>query len=274
MVENSLKKFLNPRWTDPLSLKNIESLVKVSNELTALEVIELALNPDFRHVVQTSSLFFKDEVNAAAEMIRSPNSFLKSPLRCLLPSACSSEEELRGFEFEFNTNGQKLEMIEKFEKYCRTISDSEAFLQNSNLIADELFTNAIYNAPFNDAENTCPGRKRGSEEIAMPSKKSGRIFSGRHQNRFIIGCEDPFGTLNIKRNFERIKACLVNGATDMIQFGEGGAGLGSYLIYTSSVSLYVGVKKGEKTVVCSLLPLGVGDLKRNEMPKSIHYLDL
>lgn len=274
MAPQDLKNYLDPIWLPNELLSNLRSEIAFTDKKSPEEVISFVLKNQKRHLVQESNLFLKDEINAAAQMIYAPKKFLEFPLMTLFHSEGSTENELRQFQFPFNSNGQKFDLLKKFEKFFNGISDSLAVLHDASLIIDELFTNAMYNAPFNNLENTASGKKRDESEFEMEDGRSGKIFASVHANRMVIGCEDPYGTLNVKKILQRIQSCLVLGADKMISFEKGGAGIGSYLLFMSSVSLYIGVQKHHKTVICSALPIGIGDLKRNEMPKSLHFFEL
>lgn len=287
MTNTDIKIFLSSDWlaskgldstgARSKKLEEIEEKIQVTDLLSPYEVISKVLYHSTQNLVQKSNVFFNYEVSAAANMLADPHFFLDSPISCLfstLDPAPGHEKVVDLFEYQFNWSHQKSDLLLNFGNYFRKFCDGAAILLDASLIIDELFTNAMYNAPDNNYENTRAGATRDEHEFEMRDQKFGKIFAGHHDSRLVIACEDPFGTLNVKKFLERIQACLVLGAETMMCFGAGGAGIGSYMLFTTSVSLYIGVNRNHKTVICCVLPLGVGNHKRNLMPKNIHYLEL
>ncbi len=252
------------------------SQIMVTSGRSPEEVIACILQNEIRHLIQENMAISDSQVESSLRMLRIPDDFFRSPIKTVFhPAKFNSVQEkaLTEFEFRFNSNGQKVELLTLFEKYFKTFNDSAALLSDVSLVIDELFTNAIYNAPSNDLENTATGHVRGDHKLELHSGMFGRIFAGRKSNCLLVGCEDPYGTLNVRKMIERIHACLILGADKMMRFGDGGAGIGCYLIFLNSMSLYVGVEKNKRTMLCSLIPLGLGDRKRNEMTKDFHYIE-
>ena len=277
LAKQETKSEIDLAWLSDCKARVNAKEIAITNQKNPDQVISQVLQSGVKHLVQEAGLFLKDELDAALHMMRAPQDYLDYPLSTLFPSSGldkSRESELVQFEYKFNSNKQKSDILDAFEKFFKSFSDSESFLNDLSLVIDELFTNAMYDAPENNLENTASGKRRDGQEFHLPDGKFGRIFAGKHKNCLAIGCEDPFGTLNVKKILERISLCLTLGADKMIRFGEGGAGIGSYLLFMASTSLYIGVRHQQKTVICSLIPIGLGDRRRNEMPKNIHYCEL
>jgi hypothetical protein len=282
LAKEDIKKHFSSQWLSsksntPQFLEKFEKKIALADVLSPQEVISTVLEKNIQGLLQKSNIFFEQELDAVAKIIEDPTQFLTAPINCLFNSLDSHRAKNKAvdlFEYQFNLSDQKSALIEQFKNYLNNFCDRASVLQDASLIIDELFTNAMYNAPDNDLENTRAGVRRDSQEFEMREKKFGKMFAGHRDSRLVIGCEDPFGTLNVKKLFEKIRSCLVLGADTMMSFGDGGAGIGGFLLFTTSVSLYVGVKRNQKTVICCVLPIGVGDHKRNLMPKNIHYFEL
>lgn len=152
---------------------------------------------------------------------------------------------------------------------------SQTLIEDVVCVADELFTNAVYNAPFVDKRTHLnPGISRSEMEIHLEADKPVRLFLAHDESRMVLGCKDPFGTLNLVKYFNTIKATYLRGPAATMNFGPGGAGLGSYLIFNAGSSLYFGVSPGNVTIICCVIPLGMSYRKRAEMPKHLHWISL
>ncbi len=252
------------------------ALIAMTPDLTPGEVIAHIKQYRVNHLIQRTSIYFDERMKSSAIMLKKPEQYFNSPIKTVFHSEKVNLKEcdLTEFEHKFNSNSQKAELLAKFETYFKSFCNSDALFSDISLIIDELFTNVIYNAPSNDLENTSSGHARDGVKFELEAGCFGRIFAAKKDDCILIGCEDPYGTLNIRKMIERIHACSTLGADTMMKFGDGGAGIGCFLIFMNSMSLFVGVKKGEKTLFCSLIPLGLGDRKRNEMPKDFHCCEL
>jgi hypothetical protein len=84
--------------------------------------------------------------------------------------------------------------------------------------------------------------------------------------------KDQYGTLNIEKLIERIKLCYIHNPKSQINFGPGGSGIGTFMIFDSCTSLYVAVQRGICTTVCCTFATKLSARKRNQIPKNIHLL--
>lgn len=250
--------------------------ILICDGLSPSEVLNLALQTDFKHICQTSHATFANDLNTAAYLSDEKNRFLDFPVTTILsPSSISRENEKRllTFEFTFNAAIQKSEILRGFDYTLRKLKVSNSVLTDAIIIADELVTNAVFNAPFVDASNSRSGLSRDMREAKMHVGKSARIFLGSDESRIVIGCKDPYGSLNVNKFFERIKRCYDTGvARNMNMTGGAGAGIGSFMIFNACDSFYVFVEQGKSTMVCCTLPLKMSSRKRDVLPKNLHYI--
>jgi hypothetical protein len=78
----------------------------------------------------------------------------------------------------------------------------------------------------------------------------------------------------MRRLIKRIHDCYVNGVEKMMNLGPGGAGIGSYMVYSAAASLYVAVHRNTTTIVACCVPIKMSSRKRQELPKNIHLIGL
>lgn len=248
---------------------------------TAMEpehVLRLAIDLGFGHVCQKGGLEYDKEIQTTNNMILAPESFFAYPIATIFtPGDLSpaSERALVSYEKIFDCSNQKRETLEDIAKSMQVKGLSQTIIDDVVLVADEMFTNAIFNAPFVDKDtHTNPGVSRHTSEIKLQDGKQCRVFLAHDESRLVIGCEDPYGSLGILRYLSKVKATYTLGAAATMNFGSGGAGLGSYIIFNTGASLYIGVRPGQSTVICCVLPLGMSNRKRAQLPKHLHWIQL
>jgi hypothetical protein len=119
------------------------------------------------------------------------------------------------------------------------------FLQIAMDVAlDELFTNAVYNAPI-DATGTRPNAA-ASRTLQVTSERPFVIRFGVDDDFVAVAVRDLYGSLPLPRIIERLRRCYsVGGAT--IENKEGGAGLGVFMLLQSATRLVINLKVGQFT---------------------------
>jgi hypothetical protein len=136
-------------------------------------------------------------------------------------------------------------------------------------IADELITNAIYNAP-RDGE----GRPR----YAMVSRRQPVVLEPHEIAVLEFACDgnfialsqsDPFGSLTQDSIVTYLNRCLVQPSL-LGESGSGGAGIGLHRVFQSLSKFIVNIDPGRRTEVIALIDLRVTMRKFRTMPKSFH----
>ncbi len=253
---------------------NWQRICVVESEIPS-EVFRLALNYDSAHVVQTKNPYFANDLNTAALFAKDKDAFSRAPLSAILaPDRCDekSETELKIFEQTFTSSIEKPQILINAESALNGLSIAGSLIADIIVIVDEMITNAVYNAPFVDLQNTNSGPRHRQNEVHMPSGKSARIFIGADKDRIAIGCKDLYGTLNVSKLFARIKNCYDTSVGDNINFsGAGGAGIGSYMIFNSSASYFAEVKIETHTIVCCTVPIRMSSRGRQKIVKNLHF---
>ena len=204
--------------------------VHVTESVGPAEVLGIAVDNPCAHVVQTKNPFFSNDLNAVALLAAQPEALEHLPAASILaPASCDEKTnaELLIFDQTFHASREKVQILQNVEATLERRSVSGSLIADIVVIADELATNAMFNAPFVDLENTKSGAER-KEDVEMADGKSARLFLGADQNRIMVGCMDLFGTLNVNKLFRRIKNCYDTSVGDNINFsGSGGASSGA-----------------------------------------------
>ena len=260
---------VNPPGVDP-------SCIGVGDALTPEQMLQLVVDVDLGHICQKGGHLFDREMLSAEMMVRSPETYLEFPVATILsPHDLSeaAEKKLLLVDQNFCSSMEKQDILTLVTNAMQSKGLSQTIIDDVVGVADELFTNAIFNAPFVDqATHLNPGVSRSQLEITLDSGKTGRLFLAHDESRLIVGCRDPFGSLELKRYMTKIRATYQKGAAATINFGPGGAGIGSYIIFNAGSSLYFGVWPGRATLICCVVPLGMSNRKRIQLSKHVHWI--
>ncbi len=262
---------VNEEWNTPVDL----ACVGVAESIPPENVLHLATDLGFMHICQKQGHQYDMEIKSSAALVGNEDAFLEFPIASILvPHALNAagERSLICVDHQFNSSQQKRIVIDDMVKAAQAKSLSQTIMDDIVSVTDEMFTNAVFNAPFVDINTQKnPGINRHTDEVKLDGGKSGRIFMAHDDNRLLVGCHDPYGSLDLKRYLNKIKATYVRGPAATMNFGPGGAGIGSYMIFNAGASLYFGVWPGRATVLGCVIPLGLSNRKRMQLPKHLHW---
>ena len=253
--------------------QSYSSKIGVGDQIDPRDVVSIAADFGIRQIVQNSVAVPGAELQTSQLMLERPSEFIANPLSSILqPHNVNQEEELklRRFFFEFRSAREKYAVIDEIRAYVASLTTSEDLLTDVALAADELFTNAIYNAPHVKFEKNVTGAPRTSDNGNADYIRPSQIFIGHDKERLILGCADSYGTLNPEALVKKLKACFQAGYIDEVQKSTGGAGLGTYLIFQAASALYVAVDKGKRTVVCCSFTLDRKKRRNAALMKNLH----
>jgi hypothetical protein len=251
--------------------------VGIANSLSPADVLAVTMDSPLRHLCQSENPSFDIEMKMAALTISQPENFFKFPLATVLDPQNANEareDELAEFRVSFTALSEKPLVLEALQTYLRAHIRAQSTLSEVLIIADELFTNAILAAPFIDEYGVQLPIPRENSEARMNDGMHGELLVGLHEDRLVLAVRDTYGSLNMRRLIKRIHDCYVNGVEKMMNLGPGGAGIGSYMVYSAAASLYVAVHRNKTTIVACCVPIKMSSRKRQELPKNIHLIGL
>lgn len=138
--------------------------------------------------------------------------------------------DARWQEYRATHSGNREELIEKAQAFAEEAGCHSRVAERVALAADELLSNAFYNAPV-DAE----GRPRfASQSRALPvTLGEGEVIRfrlGTDGKRLAVATVDPFGSLTPATVLHYLTKCFGRG-DDQIDTKPGGAGLGLYSLF-------------------------------------------
>ncbi len=227
--------------------------VYVTDEIDTHDTLRLFLDHQVPHVVNKNLMYFDEELSSGVQMLKNPNNYFKFPVATVLsPQSVQNEsdQQMTLCRIPFHRADQKQDVMNQaLAAIKQSGGGPRLILERSQLIIDELFTNVIYNAPYERSGEVIDRTRK----IVLPEDKGGELIIGYKDKRTVISCRDYYGSLNVKKYLDRIARCYRDGARQVMNQGEGGAGIGAYLIYNLSTSFYIGVLEGEQTLITSVL---------------------
>ncbi|MGZ3707506.1 MAG: hypothetical protein ACXWPM_01550 [Bdellovibrionota bacterium] len=274
-IESKVPSSVLAKYPDSLCLVDMKSKIPkdvdpkfcigIAERLSPGAVMNTAVTKGLWHVVQSHSPRFLQELELAAEMILRPSTFLSSPEDSMFVGTAH-----RNIEFRFSNSKQKETVLAQVEAQLKGIAHVSLIREAALTIADELFTNAIFNGPVDPGNHPRNAHLRRNIPVQLEEGKEARIFMAFAEEWLLIGCEDPFGSYVNERILCRIQDCYQRGVSAAINMGSGGAGIGCRMMFELSTGFYTCVDPGMKTVVCYLLPLGQGLRQKEAIPKNLH----
>lgn len=251
--------------------------IVVGEKMKPSEVLNFCINKKKLHVIQESSPYFENEVPTAATMLCESTKFFSHPVSSILKpeSACSrTENKLTLLSIDFEAAIQKVDVLDLVERALVDKQVTTSIRSDAVVVSDELITNAIFNAPFVDLDNNQPGARRGDATVRMHEGKNGRLFIGVDNEKIVVGCSDPYGTLNVSKLLARIQSCYdTSVAANIRMTGGGGAGIGSFMMFNAAASFYLAVNQYKQTVVACVLPLRMSSRARLQISKNLHVIN-
>ncbi|HUS68405.1 MAG TPA: hypothetical protein VMZ28_27915 [Kofleriaceae bacterium] len=143
--------------------------------------------------------------------------------------------------------------VERLTELVRALGGGRRMVDSVALVADELITNAVYNAP------RCPdGAPRYAhvnrrEKITLDPSEYVRLEYGTDGKQFALAVVDNFGALHPDTLRSGVHRCL--NEVDQIEQKAGGAGIGLYTALSQCTQLVVNVQPGACTEIIALWDL-------------------
>lgn len=164
---------------------------------------------------------------------------------------------------------QRADLVDELSATVKRLGIGSRAAQMAALVADELMTNAIFNAPV-DAAGTATRRDERRDTV--------RPLAGREQVWLRYACDarylaievtDAWGSLSRST----ILACLAKGVSrdvGKVIMQGGGAGIGVGLVYDSCHHLVFNLHPRERTQVIGLFDLRVSPQELGQTPSSFN----
>lgn len=224
--------------------------VLFEDSLTDSQILELILYHDIQHIVQNSFQPASEKLELLKKISFNHDGYFDIDFNLLGDNGTN-----KIFEFNHLTSRDKIiHQICEFADLDPTSSRSTRPLQS----LEELLMNAQVNAV---------GTKPKDHKIMSHLKVEYR------DNLLSFSAVDPYGVLEVKRFIKKIEAGQALGLNKSMNFGKGGAGVGSSLIFQNSDSIFLGVLPTRKTRVSVIMPHNVTERKYEGIQRSVHIFN-
>lgn len=245
----------------------------VGHKTKMKNILEVFQKQNIEHFVQVDRSDFFYDLFAACVMLKKPTAFISNPLPFFTTNFNMKAEEkdaVRSATFTFSCSDEKSQLLQSITEFLEENQKTANFLEAAHTIADELIMNAMFNAPVNLDGQPLFMNKDRLDTVTLPHGKKAKIFLTHDSRRLLIGCEDPYGSVNRFKLLSQLVKVHKDTASAP-SLGIGGAGLGCKMMIDHSCGFHVVVKKNAKTLVCCALPLGVSFRAAEKFSKNLHF---
>lgn len=239
-----------------------------------IDRIDKISNGEVLFFAEEQSFLKSDEENFFKRLRQNANSFFNDPISFYFSTdqkKFGRDDHFFSMAIPFRKIGDKISVLEVLQNAFALGIKSESIRSDLLLVSDEFFTNAIYNAPFQERN----GQKlsvvdRSSPDFLLNDVKQARLWFAYDEDRIFLACQDYYGSLNPTQMIERIYKCINDGVGSAINWGQGGAGIGSFMIYKLASSMIIAVQPGISTIVGAVFPRRMSQRRREHLGKSMH----
>lgn len=151
-------------------------------------------------------------------------------------------------------SSQKDEVVAAAEEYAKNLGVNPRFASLFSSVADEFVTNAVFNAPLDEAGRHRYAHVARTGQVSLEPGEEVEVKFCCDGRRLGISTADPFGSLKTARLLEYLSKCLRKG-DDQVDTKEGGAGLGFYYIFDSLSHFVVNLRPGKMTEMIGIIDI-------------------
>lgn len=144
--------------------------------------------------------------------------------------------------------------LEKIEEFATAAGLGRRLVGHFVTAAEELISNAFYNAPVDDEGRPLYSHIRRTEDVHLDAEHAITIDLASDGQRVALTVGDPFGSLKVDTITSYLGKCF-RSDQDQIDEKEGGAGLGIYYAFASLSHFVVNIHPGHRTEVIGLMEL-------------------
>jgi hypothetical protein len=236
-----------------------EQVILVVRNVKMRDMMRLA-QMGFEHIVQLEREDFPRELLASSLMVLRPDSFMTNPIPFFLTGFDSDTVVTnpdRHLIMRFTKQTEKVTLLEWLGVFLDRQPTTSAIHDICLQAADEMITNGLFNAPVR------PGGRRAYKDLSrdsaieLPASQACSLFACFADDRVVLGCEDPFGSLDRSTLMTHLIEVVREGPIG-VKYSTAGAGLGFKYLLENSANFYTLVTKGKRTVVaCAFLLKGL-----------------
>jgi hypothetical protein len=241
-IASSLKEYLQ------LDTRN--DCILVEDNLKPQQIIQMCLDRNIKHIIQNSKIPLIDKINSIDEIITNPLKFMTFNQKFY----SDNESQMC---FGFNSKDNRTELVNRVLNFFE-IDPKNHNTEHILKSVEELIMNAQVHAPK-------IGDFKSPHSMSFLAEKKGPNIA--------LSVFDDYGSMNINKFLNKILNTYTIGTADSINYGAGGAGLGSSIIFQSAEALYIAVLPKRITRVTIITPIKVRAKDREIEQKTIHIIN-
>lgn len=255
----------DPRWTERIEHFDARypgcKLVLHSTAPTEATLPLMATRPFLRNIIAKN-----EEPIEPDELIITAEKLLRRDLFGLGKYLLWGVEPVR---VEIRDSRKKLDYLHEVATYALALGCNERVVELVETVADELVTNAIYNAPRTDDGEPKYARLSRREPVELADDEVGTLEFACDGDYIAVAQIDPFGALTQETVVSYLNRCLVKGPEQLSE-ASGGAGIGLYRVFQSLSKFVINVDPGHRTEVICLIDLRLTMKRFRQQAKSFH----
>ena len=164
---------------------------------------------------------------------------------------------------------RKQEYLDAVADYAMQLGCKSRSVEMIETVADELVTNAVYNAPRTPDGKAKYGKLSRREPIVLKDHEVGELRVACDGAYIAIAQIDPFGALTRETVISYLSRCSTKGP-GQISDASGGAGIGLFRVFQSLSKLVINIEPGRRTEVITLIDLRLNMRRFRQSGKSFH----
>ncbi len=166
-------------------------------------------------------------------------------------------------------SADKDHIVGLLDPYLREIGCNKRLAELAKSVADELVTNAVYNAPADPSGRPKYTTRPRTEPVTLARGEEAHFRCASDGQTLAVSVEDPFGRLQRITTLSYLRKCLLPKVAQ-INNKQGGAGMGLYYIYESLNNLIINVAPGRRTEIIGLIDISGSFKDFSDRPKALH----
>ena len=245
---------------------DLSGKVAIGDHIQTSAFLKAYVENKLSNVVQTSNDDLPYELFIASIILKKPRLFLNNPLT-ILNSQDTSATAMRVWQENFNCTEHKERVLESIHKFIGRNRSMNRLSDNILIVIDELFSNALFNAPVDENGYRIFKNMNRNEKVRYPGNKNAKIFAVHTSNDLFIGAVDPWGSVERDGICQSLYRAYDAGT---VSDESKGAGFGLRMMLDRSRSLYFLSELGKRSLICCHMRLNISLKKVENVPKQFH----
>lgn len=219
------------------------------DSLSPAQILQIVLRSDISHVIQNSFESIEDKLHF---MKRLDQDYMKFYETSFLILNAPDVSEL----FAFQRIEKKENMLIKIFDFLKIDRHQPRHFGAASVISELIMNAQAISESHKDVADT---------NII-------KILVEKNKNLIAFSVFDNAGALSFNKFLKKIESTTELGYRESINFGRGGAGIGTSIIYNNSESIYLSCKQSVITRVSAVVPYNKKEVDLESMQKSIHVI--